>query len=179
MVDVLGHAAMGLVWAVPAWFLWDRRPSLSFVGFVLLTVMLPDVDLYLPGVPHHGVTHTILFVAVGAVVAGALVAPVATPALRRWWDGSDEGSTPSVSTYLFVTSALLVGGLSHVFIDMLSAGTGGNPPLEPFWPFFEKSVSIDFIYYSSFAWNGGLFLAALAVHLALFALDADSADRSG
>lgn len=75
MVDVLGHVAMGLLWAVPAWFWWGRRVSLAFFGFVLLTVMVPDVDLYLPGVVHHGLTHTVLFVTLVALVGGALLTP--------------------------------------------------------------------------------------------------------
>jgi hypothetical protein len=63
MVDVSGHVAIGLLFAAPAWFLWGRRGSLSFVGFSLLTAMLPDADLFLrrvfPTVQHHGVTHTV------------------------------------------------------------------------------------------------------------------------
>lgn len=177
MVDVLGHVAMGLLWAVPAWFLWDGRVSLAFVGFVLLTVMLPDLDLYLPGVVHHGSTHTILFVAVVALVGGALVTPVTTPVLRRWWRRNENETVSRASIYSLVASGLLLGGLSHLFIDMLSAGAGGNPPLEPFWPFFTKPFSIDFIYYSSFAWNAGLLVVALVIHLLLFTLDVAPVDH--
>lgn len=162
---------MGLLWAAPAWALWNRRASLAFVGFVLLTVMLPDVDLYLPGVEHHGLTHTVLFVATVALVGGALVAPAAKPTLQRWWRRGERGSASPASVYPFVAGGFAIGGLSHLFIDMLSAGSGGNPPLEPFWPFFSKPISIDFIYYSSFAWNGGLLVAALLIHLALYAVE--------
>lgn len=169
MVDVLGHVAMGLLWAVPVWFFRERRTSLAFIGFVLLAVMLPDVDLYLPGIAHHGVTHTVLFVAITSLLGGALIAPMATPVLRRWWRRSEPVSKASV--YRFIVIGLLLGGLSHLFIDMLSAGTGGNPPLEPFWPFFKGPFSIDFIYYSSFRWNGGLLAVALVVHSVLFSLD--------
>lgn len=178
MVDVLGHVAMGLLWAVPGWFRWEGRVSLAFVGFVLLAVMLPDIDLYLPGVVHHGVTHTVPFVTIAALVGAALVTPVATPILRRWWRRNGDGTVSRSSTFRFVAGGFLVGGLSHLFIDMLSAGAGGNPPLEPFWPFFAKPVSIDFIYYSSFAWNGGLLVSALAIHLVLFGLGRSSPDRS-
>ena len=177
MVDVLGHVAMGLLWAVPVWFLWDGRISLSFIALVLLTVMIPDVDLYLPGIAHHGVTHTIVFVTLVALIGGALIAPVVPPVLRRWWRRSEDESISPASIYLFVAGGLLVGGLSHLFIDMLSAGSGGNPPLEPFWPFFSGPFSIDFIYYSSLIWNGGLLIVALVGHLALAALDV-SGDHS-
>lgn len=173
MVDVLGHVAMGLVWAVPAWFLWDERTSLAFVGLVSLFVMAPDVDLYLPGVPHHGPTHTLLFVTVAALGSAALVTAAVMAVRRR---RGEAPTTSLASVYRFVASGLLVGGTSHLFIDMLSAGTGGNPPLEPFWPVFETPVSIDVIYYSSFAWNGGLLVVALVVHLVLFALVASDAE---
>jgi inner membrane protein len=47
MVDVSGHLAMALLFAVPAWVLWKRRGALAFAGFSLVTAMLPDVDLVL------------------------------------------------------------------------------------------------------------------------------------
>lgn len=169
MVDVLGHVAMGLLWAVPAWFLWNRRVSLAFFGSVLLTVMFPDIDLYLPGVVHHGLTHTVLFVTVVALCGGVLLTPVVTPTLRRWLNRSEDEPIGRKSVYVFVASGLLLGGLSHIFIDMLSAGTGGNPPLEPFWPVVTQSISIDFFYYNAFVWNGGLFVVALVINLALYA----------
>ena len=178
MVDVLGHVAMGLLWAVPAWFLWEKRTSLAFIGLVLLTVMLPDVDLYLPGIVHHGVTHTVLFVSLTALLGGAMVTTVATPVFRRLLRRSRDDSVSTGTIYGFVVSGLLLGGLSHLFIDMLSAGSGGNPPLEPFWPVFTRSFSIDFIYYSSFRWNGGLLLVALLVHATLFFLDVGPTARS-
>ena len=171
MVDVLGHIAMGLLWGAPAWFLWESRVSLAFIGFVLLTVMLPDIDIYLPWVVHHGVTHTILFVAVSAVLGGTLLGVVTTPVLRRWWRRSEHEPVSRLSIYGFVVSGLFVGGSSHLFIDMLSAGAGGNPPLEPFWPVFAKPFSVDFIYYSSFRWNGGLLVVALLLHVVLFSLE--------
>lgn len=171
MVDVLGHVAMGLLWAAPVWVLWERRISLAFIGLVLLTVMVPDVDLYVPGITHHGIFHTVVFVAIAALLGGTLVSALATGMLRRWWRESEHEMVSPAFVFRFVVVALLIGGLSHLFIDMLSAGAGGNPPLEPFWPVLTKPFSIDFIYYSSFRWNGGLLVAALALHAVLFALD--------
>lgn len=169
---------MALLWAVPAWSLSGRRLSLAFVGIVLLTAMAPDIDLYLPGVVHHGPTHTVLFVAAVALVGGAVLTPVVAPTLRRWWR-RDEGESPSpAAMFLFVAGGLLLGGSSHLFIDMLSAGAGGNPPLEPFWPIVIRSLSIDFIYYSAFVWNGGLLVVALATHLAFYVLSTDGSERT-
>lgn len=47
MVELLGHVGMALLFATPAWFLWGRRPSVTFAGFTLVTAMLLDVDLVL------------------------------------------------------------------------------------------------------------------------------------
>lgn len=100
---------MGLLWAVPAWAFSGWRLSLAFVGVVLLTVMVPDVDLYLPGVVHHGITHTVLFVGGVALLGGAVVAHLAGPTLRRWWR-RDAGEEPSATAvYLFVAGGLLLG----------------------------------------------------------------------
>lgn len=184
MVDVLGHVAMALLLTTPAWFPWHRRFSVAFVGCALFTAMVPDVDLYLQGVPHHGPTHTVLFVGLVALGGGVLVTVAALPVLRRWERRSESGhrSGPGPSSrwgvYGFVVTGLFVGGSSHLFIDMLSAGTGGNPPLEPFWPVFTAPVSIDFIYYSSFRWNGGLLVLALVVHVVLFARESTRSTAS-
>jgi len=82
MVDVSGHFAMALLFAAPAWLVWGRRGSLTFAAFTLVTAMLPDTDLALrhvfPTVHHHGVTHTVVFVTVASVVAGAITARLLT-----------------------------------------------------------------------------------------------------
>ncbi|WP_226022736.1 metal-dependent hydrolase [Halomicrobium salinisoli] len=173
MVDVLGHVATALLFAAPAWFVWDRRVSVGFVGVALLTSMAPDIDLYLPNVPHHGPTHSILFAVVLAVGGGAVLTPLLRPAFARWWGRTEYTPLTRERLYRFVTVGLLLGALSHLFIDLLSAGTGGNPPLELFWPFFEKWFVIDFIYYDAPRWNFGLFAVAVVLHGVLIAFDSE------
>ncbi|PSP76884.1 metal-dependent hydrolase [Halobacteriales archaeon QS_1_68_20] len=174
MVDVLGHFAFGLLWASPIWLVFDGRTAVAFVGVVLATAMLPDVDLVLrhvvPGLQHHEVTHTVLFVVVVGVVAGRLVSPVVTPTLRRWWFETEESVPTGPRVRRFVTGGLVLGGLSHVFADMLSA-PDISEPVEPMWPFFDKPISVDVIYYTSPWWNGGLLVVALALHLVLAYVD--------
>jgi inner membrane protein len=167
MVDVLGHFAVSLLWAIPAWFAWERRRTLVFIGLVLLAAMVPDVDLYVPWLAHHGPTHTVLFVVTVGVVGGA----VATRA-AAWWPGRSGGSQGTRPTlYAFSTVAFLVGGLSHVFIDLLSNSAAGQP-LDPFWPFFEKPFHLYVIHhFSAPVWNGFLLLGAITVHLFLFVLE--------
>nr|WP_229504767.1 metal-dependent hydrolase [Natrinema versiforme] len=77
MVDVTGHLGMALLFAAPAWTVWGRRGALGFAAFALVTAMLPDTDLALRHVlpvTHHGVTHTVLFVVLLSVLAGAVAA---------------------------------------------------------------------------------------------------------
>lgn len=168
MVDVLGHLALGLLCAAPAWFLFEGRASPAFVGLVLSAAMVPDVDLYLPWVIHHGVTHTVAFVVFVSLVAAALLVSVALPALERWHRRHDELWEPPPSLYAFGVGALLVGGLSHVAADMLSTSVSGLA-VEPFWPFFEKPFSVYVIEsYSAPRWNGVPFLAAMLVHVVLY-----------
>ncbi|MCO8256224.1 metal-dependent hydrolase [Haladaptatus sp. AB618] len=170
MVDVSGHFAMALLFAAPAWFLWGRRASLAFGAFTLVTAMLPDSDLLLrhviPGVHHHGVTHTILFVTVFSVVAGALAAYLLTSHFEasRWVRSDDIGEK---AVFAFATVGFLTGGMSHLFADLLSAPDIA-PPLKPLWPVYAKPIIVDVIYYDSPIWNFGLLGVALAAHYALY-----------
>jgi len=183
VVEVLGHFAMALLWALPAWYRWDGRVSLAFVGFVLATAMLPDVDLVLrtvlPGVHHHGVTHTVAFVSAVALVAGVVVARGLLPRIERWWIRSEGHAIPRADAYAFVVGGLLFGGLSHVFADVLSAPDVASP-VEPLWPFLDEPIVVDAIYYAAPEWNGGLLLVALALHgLVVYADVAPIADAVG
>ncbi|MFH5798710.1 metal-dependent hydrolase [Haladaptatus sp. CMAA 1911] len=170
MVDVSGHLAMALLFAAPAWLLWERRGSLAFAAFTLVTAMLPDTDLVLrhliPAVHHHGVTHTVLFVTVASVAAGALTATLLTSRFEASrWVRSDRIDEETV--FVFATAGFLIGGMSHLFADLLSAPDIA-PPLSPLWPVYTEPIIIDVIYYDSPIWNFGLFGVALAVHFALF-----------
>lgn len=170
MVDVLGHVAIGLLFAVPAWFLWDGRISLAFVAFVVSTSLLPDIDLYLRaylrGIHHHGVTHTILFVVVFGLVVGALVTVIVDNLIQRWWAETESGWLTPPEIFTFVAGGFILGGLSHLFADMLSA-PDISEPIEPFWPVFDKPISIDVVYYTDPTVNLGLFLVAAMLHLLL------------
>ncbi|OAQ54241.1 metal-dependent hydrolase [Natrinema mahii] len=168
MVDVTGHLAMALLFAAPAWLVWGRRAALSFAGFTLVTAMLPDTDLVLQGVlpiTHHGVTHTLLFVALSSVLAGAVAARYLTDWFNatRWIRSTDIGSE---AVFAFATGGLLTGGISHLFADVLSAPDIASP-LSPFWPLYPEPIVVDVIYYDSPVWNFGLFGVAVALHLLL------------
>lgn len=79
MVDIMGHIAFGLLFALPAWFFWDDRASVGFIALSVVGSLFPDIDLWLSRwfpamIHHHGVTHTVLFVTVASLVVGAVLA---------------------------------------------------------------------------------------------------------
>lgn len=171
MVAVLGHLAMALLVSLPAWVFWDGRVTLTFVGLSLPAAMLPDVDRYLPWVAHYGPTHTVAFVTAVALVAGAVIAVAAERLLTRWWV-EDEGRFPNRSTiYAFAVGALLVGGLSHLLADLLSAGAMPRP-IEPFWPFLERPATVQLVReFTEPAWNVSLLIIAVTAHVGLFLVE--------
>ncbi|WP_135534435.1 MULTISPECIES: metal-dependent hydrolase [Halostella] len=169
MVAPLGHLGMALLFAVPAWLLWDGRVSLAFIGFTVATANLPDLDLYLP-VPHHGVTHTIVFVTGVAVIVGAITEYALKERLDRLFLKERGYSASPGALFLFVAGGLFLGGMSHLFADTLSAPDIAKP-LEPFWPFFDRPYFIDLVWYDSPWWNEGLLMLAVLVHLALAYVD--------
>lgn len=166
MPELLGHLAMGLLFAFPAWMLWDGRTAAGFIGFVMATSKLPDVDILLKelGLPfhHHGVTHTLAFVLVFSVVVGAIGVVLFRPVIKRWC-GLTEGETVHTGTvYLFVTGGLVLGGVSHVFADMLA--DDGYQKIEPFWPVVQETYSIHVAHFTSPWLNLWLLVVAATLH---------------
>ena len=168
MVDITGHLAFGLFFAMPAWFVWADHTSAGFVGLAAVAALLPDIDLWLSWlfpaqVHHHGVTHTVLFATLTSLVGGAVLAGAFGDRVDSWL--SDERFDRS-SLFVFVSAAFLVGSLSHLVADMLSA-PDISTPIEPFWPFFDKPWSVDVVWYNA-AWINEWFLTTMVVvHLVL------------
>jgi hypothetical protein len=169
MVGLFGHLAMALLFALPAWILWDGRTGGAFVAFVVATSTLPDLDLVLQslGLPvkHHGVTHTLVFVVGFAVVAGSVAVAVLRPTLKRWWRLTEDETIPKGTIYLFVTGGLTLGGLSHLFGDLLVADWA--EPIEPLWPFVGAEIEIGVAHYTTPWLNGVLLVVAVVLHLAV------------
>lgn len=168
MVDIMGHVAMGLLWAVPAWFFWEDRIHLAFIGLTGVTALLPDIDLWLDKVVpslvhHHGVTHTVVFVLAVSVLAGVIAAATLTKPVNRWLG---RHQVDAGSLFMFTAGAFLLGGLSHLFMDILSAPDLAQP-IEPFWPLFDKPWALDVIWYTSPLWNLGLLTVAVLLHLTI------------
>ena len=173
MVDVLGHFGMALVWLSPCWLLVDdRRTIVTLLAVGVWFGMLPDVDLLVSavdglGVHHHGVFHTVLFVALAAATAG----PLLGLAMRRAFGGtrwlSDRATARAIPLGVVV---VLVTGLSHLFADVLSA-PDASTRIEPLWPLVDGPlVAVDVLYYKSFWATIGLFVAGLTFNVALWYL---------
>lgn len=162
---------MGLLFALPAWILWNERTAAAFVAFVLATSTLPDLDLALQslGLPvkHHGVLHTVVFVVGFAAVVGVVAVAVLRPVLRHWWRLTEGETVREGTIYLFVAGGFALGGLSHLFVDMLAADSYQS--IEPLWPFVEGSVSIYVAPYTSPWLNFGLLLVATTLHTVVVA----------
>lgn len=167
MVDVLGHLGMALLWLAPVWYFVDHGKTAALLvagGFWF--GMLPDVDLVLSkwfaGIHHHGVFHTVLAVAVFAVVLGPLVGwTFARIGERTGWfaERARERATAIGVITVFVT------GLSHVFADMLSA-PDASTRIEPFWPVVKGPVVLmDVLWYQSWWATWGLFALGVAANV--------------
>ena len=164
MVDVLGHLAAGLLCTVPAWVYWREEVAFTFVAVVLGAVIVPDIDLYLPWVRHHGPTHTVLFATIVAIVGGTVFARVA-PRLLRVELRDDLRRAVPLGLFGFAASALLVGGAGHVVVDSLSTSTAGQP-VRPLWPLVERSSSVHVLRrFSAPLWNGIPFALGLSLHV--------------
>lgn len=168
MVDVAGHFAMALLFVLPAWFLADDTGTAArFVGLAMLTAMLPDSDLLLGqlfflNINHHGITHSLTFVVPMCVLFGLIAMGIVAAFPRRATPGAEQTDTP-LSAFKFTTAAFLVGGVSHLFADTLSAPDIA-PPIKPLLPFSHATAGIDVVYYDA-AWvNFGLLGVALVAH---------------
>lgn len=166
MVDVAGHIAIGMLWALPAWFLWNVRTSVVFIGIVVVAALLPDLDLWINKVlplliHHHGVTHTVVYVVGVAVVVATVVATTLPRLIDRQLDSERFWAS---NLFLFVFVAMVLGGLSHLFADMLSAPDIAQP-IEPLWPFYNSSISVDLVWYNSPVWNIGLLTVTVLLHV--------------
>lgn len=162
-----GHLAFGLLFSLPAWLVWRDRTSAAFVGLAVLMAPVPDVDKWLAllfptEVHHHGVTHTVVFVALASVLGGALVAGPLAGRMDDWLDERFD----RWSLFAFAVTAFLLGGLSHLVADVLSA-PDVSTPIEPFWPFFDEPWSLDVVWYDAWWINAGFFGVMVAVHLVL------------
>jgi membrane-bound metal-dependent hydrolase YbcI (DUF457 family) len=164
---------MALLWLSVGWFVYDRRAALGFVALGFPFGMFPDIDLWLrrvfATVHHHGITHTILFVSLAAVVIGGVLGRWVVP----WLEANYVPASEIENEYVYAIGAVWVAMLSHLFADVLSAPDIAQP-IEPFWPLLSQPVTVDVFYYTSPVVNWGLFLAGVALTVVLWWWDDES-----
>lgn len=166
MVDITGHLAFGLLFVLPAWYVFDDRASVGVVALATVAALLPDIDLWLArwfpaAVHHHGVTHTVVFAIGASLVGGAVVAGLLRRRVDDWVGGARVGRR---RLFAVAAVAVLAGTLSHVFADVLSA-PDISTPIEPFWPFFALPWGIDLVWYNAMWINYGFFTVMVVTHV--------------
>lgn len=164
MVTPLGHAGLALLVAAPAWLRWDRRRTLAFAGLVLGAALLPDVDVLVAGLAHHGITHTVTFVVAVALAGGSVATAGSWLAGGR--DRPDATAPAPTAVFGFAATGLLAGGLSHLLADALT-NTPVGPPIRPLAPFLDWAVSRELVFYAAPVANYGPLAVGLGVHLLL------------
>lgn len=151
-----GHLGVSMLLFVPIghWLVTNGHPGLAaLTGFSMLwLVMLPDIDQRLPGIPHRGPTHSLLFAVAVGVVFGLVFESVGA-ALSL--------STPgTVREFGFFVGAVTV--VAHLAGDVITP-MGVNF----LWP-LDWSPSLGVTSADSAIWNYGLLLAGGTANVAVF-----------
>lgn len=151
-----------MLFAAPFAAMLHPRTQTGFTLYVMIAAWLPDLDLYVPGVAHHGVTHTVTFGVVAGLVGGALAAGTVVvlkgPTRGGFFDRFDP-----VRVFEFVALGLFVGVLSHVVGDFLIL-LPGTQPVSPFWPISERTYQFGVVRLGAPVQNAILIAAGLALH---------------
>lgn len=153
-----GHLGVSLLVFAPIGYLLvaagEPLAALVTGGAMLWLAMLPDVDHRIPGIPHRGPTHSLLF---AALVGGAFAGAGALLA-----DGLGILDQARLSTFGFFVGAVSVG--AHLLGDVLTPA-GVNL----FWP-WDREFSLYLTRADNTLANYGLFLLGVFAVAAAAAL---------
>ena len=142
----IGHLGVSLLVFAPMGYLLVAagQPLAALVtgGAMLWLAMLPDVDHRIPGIPHRGPTHSLLF---AALVGGAFAGAGALLA-----DGLGTFDRARLTTFCFLVGFVSVG--AHLLGDVLTPA-GVNL----FWP-WGREFSLYVTRADNTIANYGLFL---------------------
>jgi membrane-bound metal-dependent hydrolase YbcI (DUF457 family) len=161
-----GHYGVALLLAAPVAFFLGRRAGTVFSAFVILVAVLPDLDKHLPVVTHHGVTHTFLFAAVGGVLVGG----AAAAAYWAYLAVSDASRWPNfrpTRVFVWATAGAFLGISGHVTADVLVL-LPGRQPISPFWPVFERKLTVEVLPLGAPVRNLALLTLGLAAQAAAY-----------
>jgi inner membrane protein len=125
---LLGHVGLALVSAAVL-VVTTRDPRRVVVGVVVLVLLAsaPDVDLFLAGIQHRGITHTVW----AALGLGSTLAVGGGHLARRWVTTDDTSFTFAVGT---------VSVLTHLAGDVITP-----MGIRPLYPFVSTTYSLDLV----------------------------------
>lgn len=126
---LLGHLGLGLLAGAVMVALRPGRQAAVAAGVAVLFATAPDVDHYVVGVAHRGLTHTV-WAALGMGLALALLAGVAA---RRRGEGRSAVAAPG-----FAGGA--AAGLTHLLGDVLTP-----MGVRPFHPLVGTTYTLDLV----------------------------------
>ena len=161
----LGHYGLALILAAPVAYVLGRRAGTVFAMFVLVTALLPDLDLVIPGLEHHGLTHTVAFVVLTPPVIGVLVTVIY--GLYRSTRGDARHPILDVPRVLvWATLGSFLGLASHLLADLLLVVP--VTPISPLAPFDDRVVVFDVFRVGNVWRNLSLFALGLALNIVAF-----------
>jgi inner membrane protein len=124
-----------------------RAARVSVLGF-LLTASAPDVDLYLAGVPHRGITHTLVAAGVVGLLFGIVAVLTRSPSLST-----------RVADFVFGCLVGILGLSTHLLGDVVTP-----MGIQPFAPLVDAHYTLNLVYASDPTANAGLFVAGLVAY---------------
>ncbi|WP_135303713.1 metal-dependent hydrolase [Haloarcula amylovorans] len=129
---LLGHLGVGMLAFAPLAHRLCRtgRGRLACIGMatVLLLASSPDVDTYIPGIAHRGITHTVW----AALLVGALLA------FLGWRIHTDDSGRNGAAGFAFLLGMVSVG--SHLLGDVLTP-----MGIRPFAPFVGTEYTLSLV----------------------------------
>jgi inner membrane protein len=153
-----GHYGAALLAYAPiGYVMMSTDPALALLGgFVVLGLAtLPDIDQRLPGIPHRGPTHSLLFVAVASFALGRATNWLNLPAVQPF------ATVPAVEFGLLLG---VVGLGSHLLADMITPAG-----LNLLWPVPFETIALPVAKAENTVVNYGLLgLGVVAAAAALY-----------
>ena len=143
-MELPGHLGVAMLVYAPVAAVAIRRgrPRRAWLGLavVLALATSPDVDLYVAGVPHRGVTHSFL----AAAVAGGVVALLACLVRPR-----GTGSRADAARFGAGVGGIAV--LAHLLGDVITP-----MGIQPFLPVVDATYTLSLVYAADQAANVAL-----------------------
>lgn len=159
-----GHYGITLLLTTPVMYILGLETrtvvlGVLFTGIALTTCMLPDIDLKLPLIQHRGITHTVGFALVTAVLFGVIAIGILSQL------HSLSGKL-TVYGFGFAFFCVFTGIIGHLLGDALTIGRD-EYAITPLWPLSDRQLRFGLTRASSPVWNNGLFILGVLAHVVI------------